>query len=393
MKISAPELAHAEGNIKYRVAVESATGSQPLWFSLAEQYTELVSDRADGALAALLFPAMVRGEDIHVEGVLSERLYYNLSGRCQALLRSLDPTLKTIKIHAPHLASATSESTAKATGVATGFSGGVDSFCALVDHYPRYNPTVVPSHAITHLLYNNVGSHGSGGKELFLNRYRALQPFVKTLGLPFIAVNSNAGEFYNGLPFAKVHTVLNTAVSLVLQRGIRVFLYASALHYAKISSSGAGGTAKIDPLLLPLLSTENLDAVSVGCEYTRAEKLLRLTEVPDTYAHLDVCCASHKQGGNCSQCDKCLWTLVALEAVGALEHYENQFNMERYRQIRDRYLPEILLGDHPRSGELLTLAASHNYTFPKKARLFARIPLFLKGRQTFRHWRDRLRKQ
>ena len=98
MKISAPELAHAEGNITYRVAVESATGLQPLWFSLAEQYTELVSDRADGALAALLFPAMVRGEDIHVEGVLSERLYYNLSGRCQALLRSLDPILKTIKI-------------------------------------------------------------------------------------------------------------------------------------------------------------------------------------------------------------------------------------------------------------------------------------------------------
>ncbi|MEM9246786.1 MAG: hypothetical protein AAGA67_13760, partial [Cyanobacteria bacterium P01_F01_bin.153] len=60
--------------------------------SFPEQHGDLVSDRADGALAALLFPAMARGEDIHIEGTLSERLYYNLSGRCQALLRSLDPT-------------------------------------------------------------------------------------------------------------------------------------------------------------------------------------------------------------------------------------------------------------------------------------------------------------
>ncbi len=389
MKISAPELVHAEGNITYRVAVESATGSRPLWFSLSEQYRDLVSDRADGALVALLFPAMARGEDIHVAGVLSERLYYNLSGRCQALLQSLDPTLKTIKIHAQHLTS----TPPKSAGVAMGFSGGVDSFCALVDHCPRYNPTVAPSYAITHLLYNNVGSHGSGGKELFLNRYHALQPFISSLGLPFIAINSNAGEFYDGLPFAKVHTVLNTAVPLVLQQGIGVFLYASALHYASISSSGTGGTAKIDPMLLPLLSTENLDAVSVGCEYTRAEKVLRLTEVPDTYTRLDVCCSSHKQGGNCSQCDKCLWSMVALEAIGALEHYADQFNLERYRQIRDRYLPEILLKDHPRSDDLLDLAASQNYTFPRKARLFAHIPLFLQGRQIVRHLRDRLRRK
>ena len=387
MRISAPELVRAEGLLYYRCTVESSQGSQCLWFSLDEQYADLVSDRADGALVALLLPAMVRGEDIQMGGMLSERLYYNLSGRGQALLKTLYPHLHSVRIEPQSLTSSPLE----AVGVATGFSGGVDSFCTLLDHFPPYGADVVPSHAVTHLLYNNVGSHGSGGKELFLNRYRALAPFVQSLELPFIAVDSNAGLFYQNFLFQQVHTVINTAVPLVLQGGIGTFLYSSAVAYRRIGGGEGGGTGKIDPMLLPLLSTETLDAVSVGCEYTRAEKVMRLTQIPDTYSHLDVCAASHKHGGNCSQCDKCLWTMVALESLGALHHYENQFNMDRYFQIRDRYLPEILLRDHPRSEELLDLAASQGYTFPWKAQLFARIPLFLEGRQMLRQVRQALR--
>ncbi len=371
--------------------MESSLGANPLWFSFPEQYRELVSDRADGAMVALLLPAMVLGEDIYIDGPLSERLYYNFSGRAQALLKTLLPQLSRVQIHAEHLEPALKSSDSP-EGVATGFSGGVDSFCALADHLPRYKPDVVPSRTLTHLLYNNVGSHGSGGEGLFRDRYRTLEDTAQHFGLPFISINSNIGLFYQGIAFEKSHTLRNTAAALVLQRGISAFLYASAFDYGRIEAKPGRSMGSIDPMLLPLLGTETFEAIAVGSEYTRAEKILRLTKVPETYTTLDVC-ASSKKAGNCCQCAKCLWALVALEATGSLNKYSSQFNLDRYYQIRDRYLPEILLGEHLFSQELLDFAESQGYEFSAKSRLLAKVPFYLEGREMGRKLRDRLRKK
>ncbi|MGD1939202.1 MAG: hypothetical protein ACFCA4_16865 [Cyanophyceae cyanobacterium] len=391
MKISRPTLIQQDSAIVYQAKVESSLGSQPLWFSFPPQYRDLVSDRADGALVAMLLPAMILGEDVSIDGPLSERLYYNLSGRAQGLLTTLLPQLNRVKIHAEHLDPALRSPDTEG-GVATGFSGGVDSFCALADHLPRYNPDVVPSRALTHLLYNNVGSHGSGGEGLFRDRYRTLENTAKDFGLPFVSINSNIGVFYEGFSFEKSHTLRNTAAALVLQRGISAFLYASAFDYSRIQAQPGCSMGSIDPMLLPLLGTETFEAIAVGSEYTRAEKISRLTTVPETYTTLDVC-ASSKQAGNCCQCAKCLWALVALEATGKLDKYSGQFNLDRYYQIRDRYLPEILLGKHLFSQELLNFAESQGYAFPAKARLLAKVPFYLEGRNLGRKIRDRLRKK
>ena len=95
---------------------------------------------------------METGEDIQVAGTVSERLYYNLTRPAQAVLQEVLPSLHHIDIHPEDVKPASEE----ASGVATGFSSGIDSFAVLADHY--YADKVPSNFRLTHLLYNNVGS-------------------------------------------------------------------------------------------------------------------------------------------------------------------------------------------------------------------------------------------
>ena len=181
MKISKTQIIQRNKKIIFQVNVESIKGNSILWYSLNEAHSHLVSNSSDAFLVALLIPAMELGEDIHIEGSISERLLFNLSGGFQKLLQNIIPRLNHVKIFAEDTSS---RQTQPANGVATGFSGGIDSFSVLADHFYSKIPQ---KFRITHLLFNNVGSHGHGpgGERLFQDRYERLVPAAETIGLPF----------------------------------------------------------------------------------------------------------------------------------------------------------------------------------------------------------------
>jgi hypothetical protein len=113
-------------------------------------------------------------------------------------------------------------------------------------------------------------------------------------------VNSNVDAFYGkGLGNQQTHTLRNASVALLLQGGIGRYLYASSYNFKNVFVGATYSMAYSDTIALPLLSTEVLDAISVGSEYTRIEKTLRVAEIPDSYGTLDVC-VSPKKAGNCS---------------------------------------------------------------------------------------------
>ncbi len=128
MKISKPQIVQENKQIICRVSVESAKGNEILWYSLHESFGDLLSNYSDAFLVALLLPAMAMGEDIHIDGTISDRLLYNLSGAFQKLLQNVIPSLSQVRIFPEDTLSRQSQST---SGVATGFSGGIDSFCVL----------------------------------------------------------------------------------------------------------------------------------------------------------------------------------------------------------------------------------------------------------------------
>jgi len=366
MKISKPEILRQENEIVFRVRVESSEGTENLWYSLEKKFSDFVTDFSDAPLVALLIPAMAKGEDVHVAGTISERLWYNVSGSYQRLLQHVIPSLRRIRIFPGDVRARNQQ----ASGVATGFSCGIDSYCVLAD----YHYSDVPAgFRVTHLLFNNVGSHGKGGEKLFRERYARIEPVAERLGLPLIMANSNVDAFYRkGLDFQQTHTPRNVSVPLLLQGGIGRYMYASAYSFKDAFVGTTYDMAYSDTIALPLLSTELLNSISVGNEYTRVEKTLRVAEIPDSYGTLDVC-VSPKKAGNCSECWKCMRTLLTLDIAGLIDRYSASFNLDTYKHQWNKYIGSVLRSDDPLLREIVAFARDRHYPFPLPSRVYARL--------------------
>ena len=334
-----------------------------LRYRIEKSYTDYVTDFLDAPLVALIIPAMYAGEDIYLHGTISERLYYNLSGPYQAILKHLIPTLKSINIFPENLIS----NSKRSPGVATGFSCGIDSFSLLGKHY--YSD-VVQGFKITHLLFHNVGSHGTGGERLFEARYAKNRQIADKIGLPLIKVNSNLEKFYQPFIYEHTDTQRNASVPLLLQKGIGRYLYASAYGFPDIYLRPSTLMTHSDLIALPLLSTESVDMVSTGSEYNRVEKTIQVAKIEESYDSLDVC-IHPGSAGNCSKCAKCLRTLLTLDIAGLTEKYSSVFDLSIYQEQRTRYIGEVIISDDPFLREIREFAEQENYEFPKKSYLFA----------------------
>lgn len=371
MKISQPKITEKNQEIIYSVRVNYSQGDTVLYYSLDADYADLVSCRSDAALVGLLILAMIRGEDMYISGTISERLYYNVSGTYQKILKTILPDLQLINIYADDI----QPSSGNPLGVATGFSAGIDSYCVLADHH--YQKDIAPGFNITHLLYNNVGSHGSGGETLFKQRYELLKPFVtEKIGLPFIAINSNLNILYDKISFQQTHTPRNASVALLLQNGIKNYIYASAYRYQDmfIGSEKNGniiGMGYSDLVTLPLLSTETLNAFSAGSEYSRVDKTIKVAQIEDSYKTLDVC-VNNNVVENCSTCFKCMRTLLTLEIAGAIDRYKDAFNLEAYYQNRNSYIAtQVINSKDPLNQEIIRFAQDKNFELPLNSKLIS----------------------
>lgn len=364
MRIGKPQVFEEKQQAVYCVNVDSHGGNETLWYAIQAEHGSLLSDLSDAALVALLIPAMMRGEDIYLEGTISAKLHYNLSRPLQKILRHLIPGLHPINIHADMLDDAPAT---RACGVATGFSGGIDSYCLMADHFLS---DVTPQYKVTHLLFNNLGTRPEAE---FRDRYRRLLPLAERFGLPFFAINSNLNHFYGGrLDFQQTHTLRNASVALLLQGGIGRYLYASAYEYADVFVGASDAMAYTDPITLPLLSTDRLDALSAGSEYTRVEKTLRVADIRDSYETLDVCISEDNHSGrpNCSSCWKCLRTMATLDIAGHLDNYANAFDLATYRKLKTRYFAKLLSSPNETlMREIVEFAKERSYPFPLASRL------------------------
>lgn len=369
MRIGVPRIVERDGGVEYRVDVEASAGPRELWFRVDASHGDLVSARADAALLGLLLPAMRAGEDVDVQGEVSERLLYNLSESFQFVMRFVIPELREVAIRAASGGVAPN----RARGVATGFSAGIDSFWVVAEHH--YGEPV-PGHRLTHLLYNNVGSHGPEGNPLFRRRHARLRPVAERIGLPFVAVDSNLMSFYRSdVSFKHTYTVRNVVVALLLQAGIgRSFHAAGTVLDGTPPSLPLKDIAHFDPVILPMMSTEALDAVWAGGTVTRVEKTLQVAEIADSWDTLDVC-VRNDRAGNCSTCKKCVRTLLTLEIAGLTERYAGVFDVDLFRRQRHWRVGRILRSNWANSHEIRELARERGYRFGLRERLIGILGL------------------
>lgn len=299
-----------------------------------------VSDRAaehqDWAAVAMLYPAMLKGHDLHINGAVSDTLLWYLGNDVQAILKRHNPALQGIEITAKK----THRKHADTGHVATGFSAGVDSFTTLHE-FPE----------VTHLTVFNVGSMGPDCAELFASYVKRAKDYADQKGLKFIKVDSNLDAFFAAasdgrVSFQKTHTIRNAAAALALD--VNDYLYSSGVDYGAVNISEKNDTAYMDPVLLPMLGTRSMRLHSAGTSFSRSEKTQIVAKMLDAATMLDVCVADPLERvkadkPNCSTCWKCSRTLVTLEAAGQLEKFGSVFDLNLYRTQRNQLITDLMM--------------------------------------------------
>lgn len=344
-----------------------------IWFEVDAKFKGIIADDTlDSFVIAVLALALTSGQNITVQGTMSSKLYYNLTHYLIPIL-SIYLKCDRITINASNL-TRFAENTEM--GSITGFSGGIDSFCNYYDHS---GDRASKEFQISHFLYNNVGSHGQHGSNedhaIFVERLTLMKRFAAEENIKFIPVNSNMDEIIGG-NFQKTHTLRNASVALLTQKSISNFYYASGYSFADTKIAPSHDTASMDPVILPLLSTERMSCVPTGGQHSRVNKTRLVSQLPASKKYLDVCVApkiAPKGYINCAVCWKCMRTEITLMLQGSLENYTEVFPIEDFKKLKNLYLVHVYSIKDPLAKEIINLINEINYKVPVMVRVVAFI--------------------
>lgn len=341
------------------------TKNNRLWFSVPTSFEHYFTDDVyDAFMVAALYPAMYYNESIEIKGKVSPRLYYNLTHYMPSIVRAYRKEMKYVDIKVEGFAIARQDS----KGVATGFSAGVDSFTTIIDHFVKENN---PDYKITSLFFFNVGSHGGGGEKarrMFLERFNRLKSFPDRVDLPYIPVDSNLFDFYLDYWEYDAGLFCRACAILLFQRAISKYYISSDYAYNEVMYTAFDNyvislSGIVETFANPLLSTENLEMITDGSQYSRTEKTELIVQYPLVKEYLNVCVSDTE---NCSICGKCLRTLICLESMGLLDEYKNVFDIEKYKRKAYEYKCRIRyrINDDNYNKDNVQFAESHGVRIP-----------------------------
>ena len=300
------------GTIELRARVESrvppSDGSRELVFEYPLRWSDWITPRADGFVAALVLRAMTVGEDIEVRAPLSSRLARGLAEYQQVLASWFPYRLAPVEIRAPlEPADAVPDG-----AVVTAFSGGVDSFYTLWSHAGEQEAD--EQARITHGLFVH-------GFDLPLSQAAAAYEVARArfaeglahVGIELVTARTNVQSFVPRRDWALFHGSPLIGSALALGSGIRRFYVPAAHTEGHLFPLGS------DPRIDPLLSTEALEVVHDGAEVTRVQKTAVIGGWPPTFGRLRVCVSYDPTVPNCCRCEKCVRTMMTLDLLGLLD--------------------------------------------------------------------------
>ena len=362
------------GHVALRCRIRSEGLPDNLAFQVSGEADPDASE-PNWAAVALLYPAMLLGRDLELEADVSGRLLHALQNEIQDVLILNNPVLRRVRVRA----GVSRLRRMPIASAATGFSAGVDSFATLT----MYGNAPWPL-TLSHLTVFNVGAlgHAEGVGSAFRWAAERLRGFAGEAGLHPLEVDSNLDSLFHAATasgkhasFKQSHTLRNAAAALTLQNAVGTYVYSSAVPYGQLSMSPNDSIAFVDPVLLPLLSTETLRFMSGAAGLSRVEKTKLIARNRQAQAMLDVCVAPPRirdglDKPNCSMCWKCVRTQVTLEALGCLEKFDKVFYLDRYRKDRESLLRRIV--ERAASGEeldreALALAAQAGIAIPRRS--------------------------
>lgn len=204
---------------------------------------------------------------------------------------------------------------------------GVDSLSAMF----RLSSDECPEdYKITILTNFNVGAYGNDLNKShvsFLKDLILVREFANELNLPVLTIESNMGVMFKDFNFDQCGPLRTMSTGLSMQKLFSKYYYASGTSNEEIEIVGHT-MCHYAQIIIPLLSTESTELVVADSDKNRTQKTISIADNPLTMKYLHVCWREIIANDynrtdllkssvlNCTQCDKCQRTLMALEILG-----------------------------------------------------------------------------
>jgi hypothetical protein len=281
---------------RLHVTIRAGAEAFDVWFRAS---VPLNAERADALVPLGLLAAMSTRRPLVVHGSVSPRLLDNLDTIQDMLAAFSNGELATTTVTAEPARDQQSSGTA----VGSFYSGGVDSLYTAMKHRDL----------ISHLVFIQGFDTFEIGSRRGLAGLEAARRVASDWGKELIEIETNVIEVTEAfVPWRVGHGPALAAIALLLQdQCLRVFVPAGQSYRDLFPLT-------THPLLDPRWSTEAMDIVHDGCEFTRVEKVAVIGTSDTALENLRVC---NKQFAtlNCGVCEKCVRTMVSLRFAGALE--------------------------------------------------------------------------
>ena len=319
-----------------------------LWFSVPVKYAEyLCPERSNAFVIALLWYAMVAQSDICFEAPMSRQLY---DGLTQKLIPAV---MKEAGTQISLIGPVTSDKVSGEHGVVSGMSCGADSlytlhcygsegtpakvklthlmYCELEYLFPR----VVPPYDIDQIFYKQ--------ELIYSKTIKNAETIAERHHMPFLHIRSNLDRDYcrGGMIYTGMYRFL--ACALALERLFSVYI---------ISSSGNADQVEEISLFAPTQHYENLICASCSTEKlhymisdheTRVDKIRAIADDADFRDFASVCYDANENVTNCGECYGCMKTMIPLDILGKLDHFEKSFDTAKYYANRRGVFRNLIL--------------------------------------------------
>lgn len=354
--------------------------NERIYYKTSIEYGQYLTEEvADAFVVGMLLPAARYNEDIYVEGAISEKLYYNINNSVLYIFSFIWG--HRVKLSARKLVSLSYNS----KGVGCGCSLGVDSFAAMLQHMDGNSSA---AYEISHLTYFNVGAMGyvnlDKAKQSYMKDLQLVQQYADRKNKPVVCLESNFSIMYKEFDFDQSGDVRNFSAVLSLQKLFGKYLYGSSFPI-KDFKFDKSQTGYYETLLAPLFSTEICELLIANPDMSRIDKTKFILSDKDVQEYLYVCwkelivnkypdsiIAKIKDNFlNCTRCDKCLRTLLAIDILGKVDNYSKIFDIEYYYKVRDSYIAKVIFyrKNNAFYQDLYNLINEYNFKLSSKTKL------------------------
>ncbi|MFA6896716.1 MAG: hypothetical protein WCQ96_00295 [Patescibacteria group bacterium] len=280
-------------------------GTDRIYFKFEKKYRNFIATDASPFAAALFIPSMKMGQDLIIEGSISQKLQDGMQEIMKKMI-SWNLGLKPISI----VASEVKPDETTTGDDASFFSGGVDSFYTYLKRKDQ-------TEKIDYLILANGFDISLNNPDLWRQTCKTVDEIVRNEDVEVIKVESNIRELIEPvMVWEYTHGGCLAALGLALRNNLKNVYIPSSLAIGQLMPYGS------HPDLDPLWSTEGLSFIHDDAEVKRIDKVKYIAQIPLALKHLRVCYINAQGKFNCGVCDKCLRTMMSLRIAGKLEEAE-----------------------------------------------------------------------